>query len=293
MKIYLICDESGAKGYSNKTEQYEGETGVFSGIFVPENKIERIRDNLNEISSSYFTNEKCHLTDLPDSKKESLRADIYKVISDEKLMCIYEAIHAEGFYAEHRRIDDIKDTMKTGIKSDIKMSRNPKHGSLHAALFQGLFCKAIAYCIDTFPNDYDLIFLSDNIDKPILKSFRECAEEVTDFSPTEKTITGYDSKKQKGVKWKMKISSEIPESYGFSDFESATYEIEIEPKNSGLTLVADILANSINYIFRSREENDIGKPLNDIDSIANHPLVAQFYGLMSQGCSVLPNPLII
>jgi hypothetical protein len=69
----------------------------------------------------------------------------------------------------------------------------------------------------------------------------------------------------------------------FSDFETAIYEIEIEPKNSGLTLVADILANSINYIFNSREKSDIGKPLNYKESIKTHFLINQFYGLMDEG----------
>ena len=262
MKIYLVCDESGAKGYSDKTEKYKGETGVFAGIFISEDKIESIRKKLNKIATSYFTDEKWHITDLSDSKKESLRADIYKVIEDENLVCVYEAIHVEGFYAEHRRIDEIKNDSKTNVKSDIKISGNPKHDSLHVELFQGLFCKAIAYCIDTFGKNYELIFLSDNIDNPVLKSFKESAEEVTNFSLTEKIVTGFDTKKQEIVRWTMKISSEIPKSYGFSDFETAIYEIEIEPKNSGLTLVADILANSINYIFNSREENYIGNPLN-------------------------------
>lgn len=38
MKVYLICDESGAKGRSDKREKYEGETGVFAGVFVTEDK---------------------------------------------------------------------------------------------------------------------------------------------------------------------------------------------------------------------------------------------------------------
>jgi len=283
MKMYLVCDESGAKGYSDKTEKYEGETGVFAGIFIPEDKIKSIREKLNEIATSYFTDEKWHLTDLPDPEKESLRANIYKIIEDENLVCVYEAIHVEGFYAEHRRIDKIKDDSKADVKSDIKMSGNPKHDSLHVVLFQGLFGKAIEYCIDTFNKDYELIFLSDNIDNPVLKSFKESAEEVTDFSPTEEIVTGFDTKKHEVVKRTMKISSEIPESYGFSNLETAIYEIEIEPKNSGLTLVADILANSINHIFKSREKNDIGKPLNDKESIKSHPLINQFYGLMDEG----------
>ena len=34
MDVYLICDESGAKGYSDVSEAYPGETGVFAGYLV-------------------------------------------------------------------------------------------------------------------------------------------------------------------------------------------------------------------------------------------------------------------
>ncbi|OUD14270.1 hypothetical protein [Thioflexithrix psekupsensis] len=282
MKIYLVCDESGAKGYSNKTEKYEGETGVFAGVFIPENKIEDIREKLNNIANSYFINGKQHITDLPDPEKESLRSDVYGIIKDENLVCIHEAIHVEGFYAEHRRMDKIKNDSKANVKSDIKISGNPKHNSLHVSLFQGLFCKSIAYCLDTFGQDYELVFLSDNIDNPVLKNFKETAENIIDFSPTEKKFTGYDTKKQEIVKRTMIISFEIPESYGFLEIQNTEYEIEIEPKNSGLTLLADVLANSINYLFTSRKKNDIGKPLNDEKSIKDHPLINQFYGLMKE-----------
>jgi len=220
-------------------------------------------------------------------KKESLRTDIYQLIKDENLKCIYEAIHVEGFYADHKRTNDI--IKEETIASDIKISSNPEHDSLHVELFQGLFCKAIAYRPDNFGDDYELIFLSDNIDNPILKDFKRSAKSVTDFSPTERIITGYDTSKKEIVKWTMQITLEIPESYGFSELESAVYEVEIEPKNSGLTLVADILANSINYIFSSREKKDIGKPLNDRKSIINHPLIDQFYGLMGEEDQVWVN----
>lgn len=31
-KFFLVCDESGAKGYSDNKEQYEGEIGVMGGL---------------------------------------------------------------------------------------------------------------------------------------------------------------------------------------------------------------------------------------------------------------------
>ncbi len=65
MVVYLICDESGAKGYADIPEQYPGETGVFAGFFITEPQFEAISADLQYISDQYFGAEKCHIRGLP------------------------------------------------------------------------------------------------------------------------------------------------------------------------------------------------------------------------------------
>ncbi|MFH1236656.1 MAG: hypothetical protein V1685_07060, partial [Parcubacteria group bacterium] len=135
MDVYLICDESGAKGYSDVSEVYPGETGVFAGYLVDQNQLPMIRDRMTTIASKYFTNaSKYHIADLPNEEKEELRREVFEVIGQRDLTCIYEAIHVEGFKAEHDRIQENENNAKKSTRSEIRISSNVKKDSLHEVL---------------------------------------------------------------------------------------------------------------------------------------------------------------
>lgn len=280
MDVYLICDESGAKGYSDVSEAYPGETGVFAGYLINGNHLPKFRKHINQIASKYFSaTTKYHITELSDEKKEDLRNEVFDAIKQNNLVCVYEAIHVEGFKAEHDRIISIKNSHVKERRSDIKVSNNIKSDSLHGILFQGLFAKAIAYCLDTFNSGYKLTILIDRVDRPVYQCIKNAAKELTDFSPSETKVTGWDPHSQQVVKGKIEVVMDIPASYGMSDIADTLFEMSMDESNSPLMLGADILANSINYVFKSRNQEDIGKPLNDKYSVHTHQLYQQFYGL--------------
>ena len=204
----------------------------------------------------------------------------FKIIGQSNLPCIYEAIHVKGFKAAHDSAQEIKNGIKESIRSRIKISGNVKKNSLHEILFQGLFAKTIAFCIDTFSNAYKLIVLVDRIDRSVFKSIKGSANKLTDFSPSETRITRRDTCSQQLVKGSIKLTMNIPESYGMSDIENAVFEVNMDERNSPLMLGADILANSIDHVFKTRAQEDVGKPLHDRSSIQGHPLCRQFYGLI-------------
>ena len=52
-KVFLYCDESGAKGYANQNEAYPGEIGVFAGIMVPEERLEPVKLVFDEIAARF------------------------------------------------------------------------------------------------------------------------------------------------------------------------------------------------------------------------------------------------
>ena len=83
MKLYFICDESGAKGYADKTEKYPGEVGVFAGYFLTEQNIEYICDDLDDIitefKNKYPSLIKFHVTDLEPKDQEAIRARVFSI----------------------------------------------------------------------------------------------------------------------------------------------------------------------------------------------------------------------
>jgi len=280
MVVYLICDESGAKGYADIPEQYPGEAGVFAGFFITEPQFEAISADLRSISNKYFGDEKCHIRGLPQNKMELLRKDIFDMIKFHRLPCVYEAIHVEGLKREYERILSIKDMAKAANKSDIKMSGVVKPPLLHEELFQGLFSKSIAFFMDHFDKVKDqLRILLDPVDLPILKKFKKSANEVSDFSPTVTHVTGWDPSNKEVLRGKISVSISFSKSLGIDEFEEVDYQIESAACH--MTMPADILANSINHIFKKRSPGEVGKPLHDRSSIQVHELFDLFYGLIN------------
>lgn len=280
MKAYLICDESGAKGYADKSEKYPGETGVFAGFIITDEHIEDLKKDIIRIAIKYFNEEKWHIYSLSNELMELLREEVFDILAEKNLTCMYEAIHVEGFKAEHELHKDLRRIGESNLKSGVKLSSNPNPPSLHESLFQGLFCKALAYFIDSLDENDELIVISDKVDKPIMKKFFKKANDVTDFSPREYKETAYDTKKGEVVRGTIHIKDNMLEQYKMYDIQSANFSVELDTPYDCLTLAADILANSINYIFKSRLDYQIGKPLHNDCSVNQHPLIKQFYGII-------------
>jgi hypothetical protein len=234
--------------------------------------------DLQTISNKYFGSEKCHISVLPQDKMEVLRQDIFDLLKSSRLPCVYEAIHVEGLKKEHERRLSIKDIAEATRKSGIKMSKVVQPPLLHEELFQGLFSKSVGFFVDHYDRMKDqLIILVDTVDFPILKKFEMVADEVTDFSPTVTRVTGWDPSKKEVVRGEIKGSTSFPKSLDTDEIEEVDYQIEIAACH--MTMPADILANSINHIFKKRSPGEVGKPLHDRSSVQTHKLFDLFYGL--------------
>lgn len=64
--VYLVLDESGAKGFAKNKESIAGESGVVAGYFVREKHVERVRRDLDILRDGFSVEpgKKIHLTDL-------------------------------------------------------------------------------------------------------------------------------------------------------------------------------------------------------------------------------------
>lgn len=287
MLVYLVCDESGAKGYADVSESYPGETGVFAGLLIPESIFNNISQNLKIITTKYFNSEsKAHITDLPKEKQESLRAEIFNCLTKNKIACIYKAIHVEGFKDEFNRRSSLHKIAKEQKRSPVKITHNSNPDLLHDILFQGMFSTALAFCIDQYENNYELKIMIDNVDKSIFNRFCNKAKGFTDMCSQEYTkehdVTGFNGENGKIVSGSIKTTIEFPESLCLDEVDYSKISIvTTEMGNNALTIAADVLANSIYHHFRSRKAEEIGKPLHNVFSIKNHPLADLFYGLLN------------
>lgn len=279
-KYFFVCDESGAKGYSDKREKHFAELGVLAGFIVPEENLEKLRLALDPIKEKFLKTGKLHITDLEPADQEKLRTEIFEEFKKSHIICVYEAIHAEGFYDNYKRINKQKEKNKEQLRSKIKTSNNAIKESLHEKLFQGTFGKAVAVCIDHLHSgaEFHLEVITDRIDENIREQFESVAKELLSYGKEREPqkITGYDPEKKEIRTGTFQFQIENPNDV-LGDFSGIQFVIKVEI--SSLTLAADVLVNSLYYFFENRAQKDKGSSLNTIESIKGHPLEALFLKL--------------
>jgi len=275
--IFLIIDESGAKGYSDKQETYQGEVGVMAGYLIPEKYLVYVQETLENIKSKYFSSGKVHIADLSSEEQASLRSAIYEFFIESNIICISEAVHSQGFYDYYNRLKKNREKTKESNRSNIKTSSNTRKESLHECLFQGIFSKGVAFCIDQFGYEFRLNIITDRVDDSIKQRFTNAAEELLNVGEERvKITTGFDPSSNTVVKGSIVSNIENAKEV-LGDYSKIKYSINYQ--DSGLTLAADVIANSLNYHFKNRPVTDLGENLNDNNAMQNYPLLKLMYGI--------------
>lgn len=290
-KVFLYCDESGAKGYADNDETELGEVGVFAGILVPEEILATVKPAFDQIAKRYKPAEgKLHIADLPLEQKAGLRNEIFAAIQDAKLPCFWYAVHVAGLHARHNADTDARAQWRAaelqarnGAEPRFKRG-SPREDplSLHVLLFEGLYDHLVAFLAERGRRGVDIQVRMDQVDKPIVKAFRQGAEELLDNDPRVYKQTAFDVEENQTVTGSIAVKTGyLPELDFSSVVESLT--IETMPDSDGLVLVADVLAHSLNHHFMRRSGEQLYAPLNCRDAVAGHPLAANLDAFINWG----------
>lgn len=286
-KVFLYCDESGAKGYADQDETYPGETGVFAGIMVPEECLATVKPAFDQIAVRYTpTSGKLHIADLAPAQQEALRKELFAAIKNTKLPCFWYAIHVAGLHAHHQTFSILKQqgealrSARGGAEPRIKRgSPREKAASMHVELFFGLYSHLVAFLLERKRQGVDIEIRTDQVDTPLVKSFTEVAEGLLDNGPSVVKVRGYDTVEKKVVTGSVTTTVKWPPELDFSPVNRLS--IVKLSDSDGLVLAADVLANSLNYIFKHRDADALYGPLNRIDAVAGHPLAAHLDALFN------------
>ncbi len=279
-KTYLICDESGAKGFSDNNEKFEGEFGIFAGYLLTDENFEQMKLEFQNIYEKYKTdNGKLHITDLEKTNQESLRNEVFEILVNNDITIVYEAISVRGYKINSEMLSKIKEDNIEKLNNDFSFSKNIELSRLHSDLFEGIFGKLIAHSMDTFGEDEEiqLEVITDNIDKQLKQEFELKAKELIAPFPSSLKVKAFDKKNKKPVSKEIKFSSPQLE-----DDSISKIKFEIKVQDDALTLIADILANSLCYFIKQELNNNVNINLNSKEAIIKYPLLKQIYGLSTE-----------
>ncbi|WP_186011073.1 hypothetical protein [Burkholderia gladioli] len=290
-KVFLYCDESGAKGYADQDEAYPGEIGVFAGIMVPEERLAMAKPAFDQVASRYTpASGKLHIADLAPGQQEAMRNELFAVIKNTNLPCFWYSIHVAGLHAHHQTLTNLLKQQREAFRTArgeaeprIK-GRSPREEpeSMHVQLFSGLYSHLVAFLVERGRQGIDVEIRTDQVDTPLVKRFTEVAEELLDNDPTVATTTGFDTIEKKVVTGSVTTTVRWPSDLDFSPLVNSL-SIDTVPDSDGLVLAADVLANSLNYLFKHRDADALYGPLNCKDAVAKHPLAAQLDTFINWG----------
>ncbi len=279
MKIILACDESGAKGYADRDEQFAGQVGVFAGLFVPEEVLSDAEQRLEAAIAPYRGSDgKLHITDLPTSQQGGLRADIFAAILELNLPCFWYAIHVAGFHAWHRKTEQLLSKAREDMATSHPNPRvkvgsyreNPE--SLHAILFTGLYGHIIAYIEERRPGPVDIVVRTDNVDAPIARMFRQKAEDLLKTNPRTSSVCGFDTVTQSVVRAHIRFEAEIPPELQVTTSVESLVLTPVGDEDP-IVVAADVLANSLCHLFHNRPAEQLYGQLNRPSAVESHPLL--------------------
>jgi hypothetical protein len=267
--LYLVADESGAKQRAIKGEQYPGELGVMAGLLFIGGKFARVEGRLNSVVTSYVgSSPKLHITDLTPGAQSSLRADIFAILKDESVTCVYEAISSHGFHKADSDIRQLEEESKQEARSSVSVSGKYPIDRLHRQLFEGLYAKTVAYGLEKLGGVFEIKAIIDHVDEALLREFRETTADFLGRIDTTTDVSGFDHNTRKVVYGKIDFRAT-----GLDDLSQVTSSVAIG--GGSLVLAADVLANSLLHHLEGRP---IMERPNRPAATEGHPLQELFYG---------------
>jgi hypothetical protein len=182
----------------------------------------------------------------------------------------------QGYAESAHYLNELSMVAKQARRSDVTLSWRERHEMMHGVLFQGAFGKAVAFCLDKIDVPLQIEVITDRTDAPILKLFHEKASELLSVGEgSTHKATGFDRVAKEVVSGQIAINVDDPDNL-LGDFSHVSFTIVCD--DSGLTLAADVLANSVNYHLNLLQEKTPGIALNRSRSISEHPLQSLLYG---------------
>lgn len=281
-QIYLLVDESGRLGNSNKSTNPNHIT-VVAGVIIHNHPPTFIQfsDHINAILKKHINKEqydkKEHITDLPINIMEKLRSDIFQTIINFNLPLVFTAITPSKLHNKY--IEQTNEHDKTYQNLDnlgISISKNTAHfiQSYQVEAFSNVYLKSAIYGLEVFQSPVDIQVRTDNIDSALFKSYKyeiEKRHKIHEDKPL--SGTRYIRKTNEVQKFSVSAKSKINHPID-TLIRASSGNLSIDsPIHS---IVADVIANSVHHYLKKYIETQGVENFDESEAIKQHPLYEHF-----------------
>lgn len=237
--IRYYFDESGEKGFLDSNFS-ASDIGLIAGIALPTRIVGAFESEVNTIISHLDIHgvDKRHATELfKDGKNQAVKEELlnYLCRRDEWLL-VYEAIYPLGLFRNEESTQQLFVKHKPDTPR-VKVSKNEKRLRIYSVLLEGVILQLDEVC--RIEGSSSLLMISDRLDEGIHKEALQTLNYLKQEVHIHRT-SGFDTETRQ-------IVHSSVESYikGFDAVVRHVSDIETETSPSCLTIVADIVSNTL------------------------------------------------
>jgi hypothetical protein len=259
-------DESGEKGFV--ADNYDPhEFGLVAGIALPAAEVAGITAQLDPILSKVqlADGDKLHATDIfKGGANTKVRDEIYTfLLKHPGWVIIYEAVYAAGLFNRQSHNEELASTVRP-LNPAVKLSGNNLRSRIYTELMEGIFIKLDEWCVNQGNSHIRLV--TDRIDQGIAAELAALKAYLEEREHTH-TVTGFDTRT------KTVVSGTVTSC--ISNFDNRVKylkRIEVETAPSTMTVVADLIANSLQYQLRMKIAANSDLRLHSHAALEGYPL---------------------
>ncbi|SHE75752.1 Protein of unknown function [Modicisalibacter ilicicola DSM 19980] len=238
-RVSFYFDESGEKGFV-KDGFSNSDVGLVAGVAMPQRCVAEFEYEVVKILSKLKTSEveKIHATELFNKEENRrVRGELLEYMAEkQEWTLVYEAVYPLGLYLNEVLVEEISIKHKPQ-DSKIKISNNKDKKRIYNSLIEGLVIKLDEMC--RIENSDSLVMISDHIDSSIHKEALKVLGYLKE-NEHRNTVTGFDAEDKKIVSKSILTNVE-----GVDLSVRNVKTIEVDSSVSPMTIVADIVANTL------------------------------------------------
>ncbi|EHV5553174.1 hypothetical protein K0W38_004468, partial [Vibrio vulnificus] len=278
IEVEFHCDEAGRLGYVDQPENYRGEFTLVAGIIVEKHNKELLSHFCDYISNRFSSGQldsKFHVTDLAGNR-EPLRNEVFNFLKSNDIPIVYganyfQALHLDYIKQKRITLGAVEDMKSQGIGLSKNLSMFKKNAQAEA--FFNFYVKAMGTSLHVFNQPILGLVKTDKIDCKVRDYYVESIARYHSFN-SRRPLKGrrYDYQTKEVDSFGVSVNVQIDDPKYRILLESSG---EVEVIGSNVSILSDVVANSLNHHLLGYVERSKCGGLNGHDAIEGYHLADQ------------------
>lgn len=278
IEVEFHCDEAGRLGYVDQPENHRGEFTLVAGLIVEEHNKDDISSFCGYLANCFKpvkSNSKFHVTD-SETNREPIRNEVFKFHKSSGIPIVYGANYFQPLHLDYAKQKQLSLNAVVKMKSQgIGLSKNLSmfKKNAQAEAFFNFYTKAMGTSLQVFNQPILGLVKTDKIDSKVHGYYVDAIERYHSLN-SNRPLNGrhYDYQTGEVDNFGVSVNIRMEDSRYRLLFESRG---EVEVIDSNVSILSDVVANSLNHHLLDYVERSECGALNGYEAIDGYHLADQ------------------